>query len=186
MADENKTTLEKSGGAEKKKYESHSERAIREQLKYVENQKTRDYIEYRLLDQIKYYGGSSRNSKSKYQILMTASIIVGALIPITAVFVRDALPIKLLIAILGAAVTAINALLSMYNYRDLWETHRGIRQGLERILYFYFNDVDIFSEGTQDEKDTRLINICEEELHEEAEKWRISIRKKSEKTDEEK
>lgn len=202
MADEKKTTLEKSGGAsvfqrfsawlgtifstEKPKYENHINSAIIEQLKYVENDKTKDYIQNRLLDQINYYASSSRKSKTNYQHLMTASIVIGAAIPVTAVFVNDTLPIKLLIAFLGAAVTAINAILSMQNYRDLWLAHRGIRQGLERILYFYFNNVGIFSEGTRDEKDARLVSICEGELNQEIEKWRSFIRKKSEDTNDEK
>ena len=173
-------------GAKKPEYESHSAQAIKEQLKYVESDKTKDYIEKRLLDQIKYYGKSSKKSKFWYQILMAASILTSASIPVCAAFVDDTSPVKIPIAILGATVTAISALLSMYNYRDLWVTHRGVRQDLEHTLYFYFNNVDEFSKkGTQEEKDARLIEICESILDEEKKKW-IFSQKKSDQADNEK
>ena len=173
-------------GAKKTEYESHSAQAIKEQLKYVESDKTKDYIEKRLLDQIKYYGKSSKKSKSYYQILMLASILISASIPVCAAFVDDTSPFKIPIAILGATVTAINAILSMQNYRDLWVTHRGVRQDLEHTLYFYFNNVDEFSKkGTQEEKDARLIEICESILDEEKKKW-IFSQKKSDQADNEK
>ena len=173
-------------GAKKTEYESHSAQAIEEQLKYVESDKTKDYIKKRLLDQIKYYGKSSKKSKFWYQILMAASILTSASIPVCAAFVDDTSPVKIPIAILGATVTAISALLSMYNYRDLWVTHRGVRQGLEHTLYLYLNNVGMFSEGTQDKKDALFIQICEEALDEETKKSLSSIRKKSDQANEEK
>ena len=164
-------------GAEKPNDDDHHNDPILEQLKYVENEKTKDYIQKRLIVQIDYYRFNSRENKAHYQRLMRSSIIIGALIPVAAVLADGNLPMKFVISILGASVTAINALLSIHNYRDLWLEHRNIRQRLERTLYLYFNDAGPFYQGTRKEKDELLISTCEMDMERETSKW-LSMWKK--------
>ncbi len=64
-----------------------------------------------------------------------------------SVFADGAIWVKVLFVILGVAVTASNAYLSLHNFKDLWLTYRNIREALLRTLYCYFNHVGIFSQN---------------------------------------
>jgi len=138
----------------------------------VQNEKLRSYINGRIIPQMKWYSSKSREYKRKYHRCMTASILLGALIPVFSVFADGAVEVKVILTSLGAAVTAINAYLSLHGYKDLWLNYRTIRERLLRILYCYFNDAGIFAQkDTQAERDVLLINICEEELSCENDGW---------------
>ena len=85
-------------------------------LAQVKNENTRDFIENRLIPQMKWYSAKSAEYKKRYQICMTAAIALGALIPVVSVLANGSTFIKVLIALLGAGVTAVNAYLSMQNW----------------------------------------------------------------------
>ena len=136
-------------------------------LAQVKNENTRDFIENRLIPQMNWY-----SAKSAEYNCMTAAIALGALIPVVSVLANGSTFIKVLIALLGAGVTAVNAYLSMQNYKDLWLTYRGTRENLLRTLYCYFNNAGMFSRNLPElEKDILLVNLCEEELSRENGGW---------------
>lgn len=138
----------------------------------VQNGNTKDYITNRILPQMKWYNNKSKENKKKYHFWMTCSIILGAMIPVVSVFADGAIWVKVFLAVLGAAVTAINAYISLHSFRDLWLTYRNTREALFRILYCYFSNAGIFSQnGTQEEKDILLVNVCEEEIGGETGSW---------------
>lgn len=144
----------------------------------VQSGKTRDYISNRILPQMKWYSSKSGENRKKYHFWMTCAIVLGAMIPVASVFADGPVWVRALIAVLGAAVTACNAYLSLHNFRDLWLTYRNTREALLRTLYCYFNDAGIFSQNvSQEEKDILLINVCEEEMSRENSGW-ISAMKK--------
>ncbi len=143
----------------------------------VQNENIRSYINGRIIPQMKWYSSKSREYKQKYYRCMTASILLGALIPVFSAFADGSPGIKVILTLLGASVTAINAYLSLYNYRELWLDYRIIREKLLRILYCYFNNAGIFArKNTQEEKDILLVNICEEELSCENDEWLTSMK----------
>jgi len=154
------------------------EASLTDLIAQVQNGNTRDYITNRILPQMKWYSNKSRESKRQYYFWMTFSIFLGAMIPVVSVFADGAIWVKVLLAILGAAVTAINAYLSLHNFKDLWLTYRNIREALLRTLYCYFNHAGIFSQNdTQEEKDILLVSVCEEEISHETSDW-LSFMKK--------
>ena len=131
-----------------------------------------------------YYSKASRKNKKKFYQYMTASIILGAAIPVITVLADEnlwtgfpLLGVRFVITLLGASVTGINAYLALNNYKDLWLTYRDTRENLLRTLYFYFNNVEDFEKGTQAEKDALLIRVCEKELAKENGGWRMLAEK---------
>ena len=146
--------------------------ALMDLVAQVENDNTREYIETRAIPEMKYYSRKSKECKQVYLRCMTASIILGGLIPVVAVFSDGNVWLRVLTALLGSSVTAINAYLSLQNSKDLWLMYRSVRESLLRTLYYYFNGADIFKDGTQEEKDARLIEFCETELANERMSWR--------------
>lgn len=154
----------------------------------VKNEDTKRYILSRVIPQMDYYSKSSRKNKAEYIRYMTISIVLGALIPVLSVLIptdfsdtgiaRPGLlwTIKVLIAALGAGVTALNAYMSLHNFKDLWTTYRNTREALLRTLYAYFNNTDRFAkQRTQEERDALLIKLCEDELARENGSWRALV-----------
>lgn len=151
--------------------------SLTDMVEQVQSEKIRNYINGRVIPQMKWYSSKSRECKRKYYRCMTISILLGILIPVISVFADGAIEVKALLAFLGAAVTADNAYLSLHNFKDLWLDYRITRERLLRTLYCYFNDAGIFLQGnTQAEKDVLLVNVCEEELIRENNGWQSSMK----------
>ncbi len=154
--------------------------ALMDSVEQIQDENTRRYIVDRLMPQMEWYSKKGRECQKRYYRWMSASIILGALIPVVSVFADGAVWIKVLLAALGSAVTACNAYAAMRNYKDLWITYRNTREKLLRILYCYFNHAGAFSqEKTQSDKDTLLVNICEEEMSGETSAWSSLMQKVS-------
>lgn len=150
--------------------------ALADMVSQIQNEKIRNYINGRIIPQMKWYSSNSREYKRKYHRCMTVSILLGAFIPVVSVFADGSTEMKVVLAFLGASVTAINAYLSLHNYKDLWLEYRTTRERLLRILYCYFNDAGIFTQkNSQAEKDILLVNVCEEELSSEHDGWMASM-----------
>lgn len=146
-------------------------------INQVQNEKTKDYITNRIMEQMKWYSGKSRSYKKKYYRWMVATIVIGAFVPIVSVFANGSILVKALLAALGSATTACNAYLALHNFQDLWVTYRKTREALLRTLYYYFNNVGVFSQNnTQEEKDALLITICENEFSSESAGWQTAMK----------
>ena len=152
-------------------------RPLSELAAEIQDARTKDYVENRLLPQMTWYSAKSREYKGQYYMLMSFSIVLGAMIPVTSLLLKGPLWVQVLIASLGASVTALNAYLSLNNSKDLWLTYRNTREILLRTLYFYFNNAEKFSKGTAEEKDALLIEVCEAELARENGTWRSMMEK---------
>lgn len=138
----------------------------------VENPDTRHYIQSRVVTEMEYYRSTCAKYKGQYIHFMTASIILGALIPVASVLSSSTTLMKVIIAGLGSSVTAINAYLGLNNSRDLWLTYRDTRNTLLRTLYYYFNNTSPFEKmSSQEEKDKQLIQACEKILANENSSW---------------
>lgn len=146
-------------------------------LESVENEKTRQYIQERVIKQMEWYRIKSKSYKIKYQRWMAASIILSGSIPIVSVFADGGVISKVIIAALGAMVTGISAYLSLHNYKELWNIYRVNREMLLSTLYLYFNNVGIFKKDLdQDCRDAMLIDICEKSFQQEYNSWKSVIK----------
>lgn len=123
-----------------------------------------------------FYKDNSRKCKKNYQILSTASILIGFLIPIVSIFADGSIYMKVFIAMLGSGSTAITAYLSLKNYRDLWGKYRYSREYLFSVLMSYFMKADIFKNiENQEALDTLLVETCEKYFRAEAQNWQELI-----------
>lgn len=152
--------------------------ALMDLVGQIQSRNTQNYIAARIIPQMEWYSAKGGECKKKYYRLMGGSILLGAVIPVVSVFADGALWVKVILAAVGSAVTACNAFVTLHNYKDQWLNYRNTRERLLRILYCYFNDAGVFSKAMpQDEKDTLLVNICEEEMAGETGEWIILGRK---------
>lgn len=145
-------------------------------LEDVENEKTRQYIQERVITQMEWYRKKSSAYKTKYQRWMTASIILSGSIPVVSVFADGGIISKVVIAALGAAVTGIGAYLSLRNYKELWNLYRVNREMLLSTLYLYFNHVGVFKKDIdQEDRDAMLIDMCEKNFQQDYGNWKSII-----------
>lgn len=157
-------------------HQNSTGRSIEKWLVNVESQKTRLYIQERIVTQMDFYKDNSRKCKKNYQILSTASIIIGFLIPIMSIFADGSIYMKVFIAMLGSGSTAITAFLSLKNYRELWGKYRYSREYLLSVLQLYFMKAGIFKNiENQEDLDNLLVETCEKYFRTEAQNWRELI-----------
>ena len=131
----------------------------------IQDTRTRDYVKNRLLPQMAWFNKKSREYKRQYYVLTSASIMMGAMIPVMSILLEGSALPRILIAILGASITGVNAYLSINHSRDLWLTYSSTRETLLQTLYLYFNDAGVYSASlAQEDRDKLLINVCEDEL----------------------
>ena len=151
---------------------------VNEMISQIQNENAKKYINNRILPQIKWYSLKSNKNKHKYYFWMTISIILGTLVSVVSVFANGSIWIKMIIAILGASVTASNAYISLHSFKDLWIVYRKTHETLTRTLYCYFNNAGIYSQcSTQNQKDQLLVNVCEEEISQESDGWSTILQK---------
>ena len=175
--DETSSTTPTEATPTQKKASPSRHDALAPLVEEIQDPRTKDYVKNRLLEQMNWYRKKSGECKKQYHRLMSASIVLGALIPVTSLFLGEPSVAQVLIAVFGVAVTALNAYISLNNSKDLWVTYRNTREILLRTLYFYFNNAEKFSKGTQEEKNALLIEVCEGEMARENGTWRSMMEK---------
>ena len=157
--------------------DSASSKRLDSMIEQVQDEKTKDYILNRVLPNMTYYSHMSKQYKVQYLRLMSATIILGALVPICVLFTESTLSMKILLISLSVGTMAVNMFLSLNNSKELWLNYRNTRESLESILYFYFNNAGVFQDGEQCDKNRILIERCEKELNSENGTWRSMMEK---------
>lgn len=145
---------------------------LKKWVETVADENTRNYMKIRVIPQMEYYSKSSRNSKKQYLSLKRLVIVFGALIPVATLFSDYGILGKLVIVLLGTSISAITAYLELQNYDKLWSSYRTKREQLLGILMHYFMNAGVFaSVSDRKQKDTLLVEICEQCMSEEHQFW---------------
>lgn len=136
---------------------------LKKWVETVEDENTRNYIKIRVIPQMDYYSKSSRNNKKQYLRLKRLVIVFSALIPVATLFSDYGIWGKLVIVLFGTSVSAITAYLELQNYDKLWGSYRTKREQLLEVLMYYFMNAGAFSSiPDQKQKNTLLVEICEQ------------------------
>ena len=144
----------------------------------IEDEETRNYLLDRVLPQMAWYSKRSEQYRTAYYRLMALTIFLGGLIPVFSVGGSYAI-VKVILALLGASVTAINAYMALHNYHDLWITYQKTREDLIHVLYCYFNNAGVFAQKKMSERDLNLllVDVCEDTLSKENGGWTTIVQK---------
>ena len=159
---------------------SSRDEALRNRVMQMEDAETRDYLLNRVLPQMTWYSKKGAKYKTQYQRLMTLTIFLGALIPVFALLTNYT-AVKVIVALLGASVTGVNAYLALQNYHDLWLTYRSTREDLIHTLYCYFNHAGMFAQKDKSEQEMNvmLVDLCEDALSKETGRWTTIVQNAS-------
>lgn len=145
-----------------------------EWLKDVQNPITADYIKDCVIGQMDWFGRESAKCKKGYKNWMLCSIIISGLIPVASVFADGTLVMKVIIAVLGSAVTVVSAYLRLQRYQELWGNYRYNREYLRSTLCSYFIKTGTFANCTDQEARDKLLveKTCEDFFRKEVEVWK--------------
>ena len=141
---------------------SITRKSLDEWISCINDERTRNYVQNRVVEQMDFYRTRSKEYKKKYHALMTISIVIGFLIPVMSILADGSIVMKVILAALGSATTAITAYLRMHNYHELWTRYRCNREFLLSTLYGYFTKTGVYKTcPDQQTCDQMLIETCE-------------------------
>lgn len=102
----------------------------------VMNEET--YLTERVEDQIKWYSTKSRWNQKMHKRLRIAEILFAALIPFIVTFVNQQQPFyKVLVGILGIAVTIISGCLGIFKFQENWIEYRTTSESLKHEKFLF-------------------------------------------------
>lgn len=126
-----------------------------------------EYLNERLLDQIKWYDKKAIENQKNYKNLSVVSFIISATIPILA-FLGENLAVKIITAAAGAAVSVITYIININTYKDLWIQYRMNCEMLKSEAIKFKNKIPPYDSEDAFEL---LVNNSEQYFTKEFSKW---------------
>ena len=116
------------------------------------DQKT--YLAERIDDQINWYSAKSKTYQTRYKILKVIVIISSVTIPFLVGLITDETTyLKIIVGVIGVLIAAIEGILSLYKFQDLWLQYRMTAEMLQRekLIFLtnsgmYFNNKNAFQD----------------------------------------
>ncbi len=140
--------------------------------------KETQYIEERLVPQRKFYSRKARRYKKGYHLCSVAVIVLSALIPVMVVIPGyDSLPMKLIVACLGASVSVLTGVLGLCKFQELWIKTRDTSEALKREKALYEACVEPYAD--EETCFPLLVARCEDIMGSEHREWRELWKKQS-------
>lgn len=135
-----------------------------------------DYVNDRLLPQIRYYSGKSRQLQTEYYMISIVSIIVLALIPFLTMLSDTLAWSKYLVAISSAIASVLNSVLLLRKTKDTWLGYRAASESLKAEHTKYQFCVGDYSGLTDAGRSCKLVENCEQIMQSERSGWYIRMR----------
>ena len=138
------------------------------------NNTTNEYIQNRLIAQIRWYSAKSRKEQKHYKQLSVVSIIVTAIIPIfTLLLDFDCINTfaKIVIAVLSSCASVITGINTLYKHKELWVQYRTNCELLKSVLHRFYTQSDEFNGKTEEEAFKILVSSCEQYFVKEFDNW---------------
>ena len=107
-----------------------------EQLQHPQKMGVDGYLKERVDDQIEWYDVKSSRARCLYLCFRVAEIFMAALIPIVLHFVEGDSARKFA-ALFGVAIVAINGILGLWKWHDLWKNYRTTCETLKHHRYLF-------------------------------------------------
>lgn len=127
----------------------------------------KDYLEKRVLDQIKWYDSKAKFNQEKYKQISIATFIISSLIPILTLF-GETLIIKIAIAVAASSVSILTYVLNINTYKDLWIQYRVNCEMLKSEAVKFANKIPPYNTELAFNK---FVENCEQYFTKEFSKW---------------
>jgi Protein of unknown function (DUF4231) len=96
-----------------------------------------EYIADRLDGQLEYYSEAAAKAKRRYQGTKFAHIILAAAIPLLSTLItqNNANVMKLVVGLVGVAITILSGMLLLFRYHEIWVECRSTAEALRSEKY---------------------------------------------------
>lgn len=131
-----------------------------------------NYLENRLKPQIEYYSEKSKKLKIEYQSMSFTSIIIMALIPVFTLLSAEFESMKYIIAFLSAIASILSAALLLRHSQENWIAYRTTCEALKAECEKYTYSALPYHEGSDVERNRKLVEACEEIMRNEHNEWK--------------
>jgi hypothetical protein len=112
------------------------------------DQKT--YLAERIDDQINWYSKKSKTFQTRYKTLKVVVIIGSVTIPFLVGLIEDGTAnLKIAVGIIGIVIAAIEGILSLYKYQDLWLQYRLASEMLKREKIIFLTGSGPYKDNTE-------------------------------------
>jgi len=157
----------------KTKKDDHVKERFKPYLDKMENSDLKMYIENRVIEQIAWYSRKSREKQKRFKFFSILSIFLNAVIPVFVLFSDFSTLAKYLVTGLSSLAGAINTVMILCRYQDLWVQYRSNCEFLKSVLYRFFLKTGEFKNIAGDEAALMdvLASHCEGYFMKEFQTW---------------
>ena len=121
-----------------------------------------NYINGTVFDSIQEHGTKAEDYQRMYKKLTLAGILIGAAVPVVAIFSNAPMPAKISMTVLSSASTAINVVLQTFQYQQVGIAHQRVKKDLLEIVDRYSMNAEPFAKcATPKEAQDMLVEMCE-------------------------
>ncbi len=130
-----------------------------------------NYIDSRLLPQIKYYETLSKRSHNKYRIMSISNIVLTALIPVISLSPIDSIIVKYVVAILSAIVSIFTSVIYLDKYKETWIQFRTTAESIKSEYAKFCSHTCDYKNINNEERINLLITRCENLMNDSHTNW---------------
>ena len=139
-----------------------------------------EYIAKRVDDQVNWYDKKSQHAQRWFKGLRGVEIVAAALIPLLAGFAPEAFPANFTIAVLGALIAVIAAVISLNQFQENWIKYRTTCESLKHEKHLYLTKAEPY----QSEESFQLfVQRVESLISKENRDWSYYVQKSLERLD---
>lgn len=107
-----------------------------------------EYLQTRVLDQIKWFDKKSTANKKSFITLKVLEIILALTIPfLTGYITKENLDLKLLVGIIGIVVAIITSIVTLVKYQENWIQYRTVAESLKKEKFLFLARTGPYKEG---------------------------------------
>ena len=112
--------------------------------------KTEDeYLQTRVLDQIKWYDKKSKINKTYFQTLKISEIILSLFIPFASAYINsDSSPVKIIVGALGIIVAALAGIITLVKFQENWIEYRTVAESLKLEKFLFLAKAGPYKDAT--------------------------------------
>jgi hypothetical protein len=129
------------------------------------------YFQERLESEIRWHSERARKNKNRFHLVQISILVASALIPIINVASFGDAPTRLASSVVGGAIVVATGISQLGKYQENWILYRTTSEMLKKEKYFFLNHAGEYSNLTDEERNTLLVERVESIISSETSKY---------------
>ena len=101
-----------------------------------------EYLQTRVLDQIKWYDKKSAMNKKWYLRMKITEVIMALFIPFLTGYITDkTIGLKIIVGVIGIIVAAVAGLITLIKFQENWIEYRTVAESLKLEKFLFLSKV---------------------------------------------